>query len=219
MSKLIERAQRILLSPKTEWPVIAAEPDTTSGLYTRYIMILAAIGPIAMFLSMTMIGFFRVGMGTGLSWLVLSYVLSLVSVYVFALILNALAPTFGGQKDSIQALKTAAYAMTAAWIAGIGQLLPFLGALVGLAGGIYSIYLLYLGLPVTMKAPPEKAAGYTAVAIILEIIVLWICWAIIGGIVGRGMWGAYGAGGAVITRDSGLDQSTAAAIEKWGEQV
>jgi hypothetical protein len=219
MSKLIERAQRILMSPKSEWPVIAAEPETTSGLYTRYIMILAAIGPIAMFLSMTMIGFFRVGMGTGLSWLVFSYVLSLVSVFIFALILNALAPSFGGQKDSMQALKTAAYAMTAVWVAGIGQLLPFLGTLVGLAGGIYSIYLLYLGLPVTMKAPPEKAAGYTAVSIIAEIIVIWICWAIIGGIVGRGMFGGYGIGGAAITPGSDLDRGTVGAIEEWSKQM
>ena len=51
MSKLIDRVKAILLTPTTEWPVIAAEPETTSGLYTKYIMILAAIGPIAMFLS------------------------------------------------------------------------------------------------------------------------------------------------------------------------
>ena len=124
MSNLIERAQRILLTPKTEWPVIAAEPETTSGLFTRYILILAAIQPIAMFLKTTLIGTqvpflgtFRVDMGTGLTQLVLTYILGLVWVYVFALIVNALAPTFGGQKDSMQSLKTVAYAATAGWVA------------------------------------------------------------------------------------------------------
>ncbi len=112
MSKLVERAQRILMSPKTEWPVIAAEPETTAGLYTNYILIVAALGPIAMFLKTTLIGTqlpflgtFRLDMGTGLIQLVMTYILGLVSVYVFALIINALAPTFGGQKDSLQSLK------------------------------------------------------------------------------------------------------------------
>jgi Yip1-like protein len=227
MSNLIERAKNILLSPKTEWPVIAAEPETTSGLYTKYIMILSALGPIAMFFKTTMIGTqvpflgtFRVDMGTGLTQLVLTYVLGLVAVYLFALIVNALAPTFGGQKDSIQSLKTVAYASTAGWVAGVGQLLPWIGMLIGLAGGIYTIYLLYLGLPVTMKSPPDKAAGYTAVSIIVAIVLMWICWLIVGGVIGRGMMNGYGVGGAAVTQSGGFDKdSTGAAIEEWGKQM
>ena len=102
-------------------------------------------------------------------------------------IINALAPTFGGQKDSVQALKTAAYAVTAAWVGGVAQLIPWLGWLIMLAGAIYSVYLLYLGLPHTMKAPADKAAGYTAVTIIVAIVLGWILWAIVGSVIGRGM--------------------------------
>jgi hypothetical protein len=227
MSNLVERAKNILLSPKTEWPVIAAEPDTTSGLYTRYIMILAAITPIAMFLKSTLIGIqvpflgtFRVDMGTGLTQLVIFYILSLAWAYVFALIVNALAPTFGGQKDSVQALKTVAYAMTAGWVAGIGNLLPWIGMLIGLAGGIYSIYLLYLGLPVTMKSPPEKAAGYTAVSIIVALVLGWIFWTVVGGVIGSSMMGGYGIGSPTVTQGGGFDKgSTGAAMEEWGKQI
>ncbi len=123
MSNLVTRAQNILLTPKTEWPAIATEPETTSGLYTKYILILAALGPLALFLKSTLIGTatfvgtFRVGIGTGLTWAVLTYVSTLVGIYLWSLIINALAPTFGGQKDSVQALKTAAYAATGAWVA------------------------------------------------------------------------------------------------------
>jgi len=184
MSNLIGRAQNILLTPKTEWPVIAAEPETTAGLYTKYILILSAIGPIAMFLRSTLIGIsvpfvgtYKVGMGAALTQLVLMYALGLVGIFVVALIINALAPTFGGQKDSVQALKAAAYASTAGWVAGIGQILPWgIGSLIGIAGGIYCIYLLYLGLPFTMKSPAEKSAGYTAVTIIAAIILAIQVW-------------------------------------------
>jgi len=44
---LVERVKGILLSPKTEWPRIAAEPMTTQQIYTNWVLILAAIGPIA----------------------------------------------------------------------------------------------------------------------------------------------------------------------------
>jgi Yip1 domain len=225
MSKLIERVQRILTTPKTEWPVIAAEPDTTAGIFKNYLLILAAIGPVALFIKMTLIGStvpflgtFRTPIGMGIVQLVLGYVLSLVGVYVFALIINALAPTFGGQKDSLQSMKTAAYAMTASWIAGIAQILPFIGILIVIAGAAYSIYTLYLGLPVTMKAPVEKAAGYTAVACIAAIVLFWIIAIVVGGIVGWGTLGGYGPSSTIGA--GSFEKGTAgAAIEEWGKKI
>ena len=225
MSNLIGRAQNILLTPKTEWPVIAAEPETTAGLYTRYILILSALGPIAMFLKSTLIGIsvpfvgaFRVGIGVGLGQLAVTYCLGLAGVFVIALIINALAPTFAAQKDSVQSLKAAAYASTAAWVAGIAQILPWgIGVLIGIAGGIYSIYLLYLGLQHTMKAPAEKAAGYTAVTIIAAIILYWVIAIIAGGIIGRGMMGATTSS---VTPSGSFEKGTAgAAIEEWAKNV
>ncbi len=225
MSNLVTRVKNILLTPKTEWPVIAAEPETTSGLYTKYILIVSALGPIAMFLQSTLIGTstfigtFRVDMATGFKWLVLIYVLGLIGVYLWSLVINALAPTFGGQKDSVQALKTAAYAATAAWVGGVAQLVPWIGWLIGLAAAVYSIYLLYLGLPHTMKAPADRAAGYTAVAIIVAIVLSWIIWVIVGGIVGRSMWGGQGASGVTIG-DTGFEAgSGGAALEEWAKKM
>ena len=226
MSNLLGRAQRILLTPRAEWSVIAAETDTTAGIYRNYIAILAAIGPVAMFLKTTLIGYqvplvgsYRVDFLDGLIAMLVNYALSLVAVYVFALIINALAPTFGSQKDSLLALKSAAYAMTAAWIAGIGQLLPFLGVLIALAGAGYSVYLLYLALPVTMKTPADKAVAYTAVSVVAAILLFWIVAVIAGGVVGRGGWmGGYG--GPVVSREIKIDNDSALGkLEQWGKQV
>src|SRR3546814_386237 len=93
----------------------------------------------------------------------MSYVLTLAAIYIVALVIDALAPTFGGQKNPIQALKVAVYSGTAGWVAGIASLLPTLAILGGLVGGLYSLYLLYLGLPRLMKAPEDKAVVYTVV--------------------------------------------------------
>src|SRR3546814_2696088 len=94
----------------------------------------------------------------GIVGMLLQYVLVLAIVYVVALIINALAPTFGGQKDMTQALKTVAYAWTASWVAGIAVIVPWLGWLIAVAGAVYAIYLLYLGLPHTMKRSAEHTS-------------------------------------------------------------
>lgn len=196
--KITARIKAILTTPRTEWPMAAAEPATVGSLYSGYIVFVAALPAIAGFIKSSLIGFgglrgfgvaIRIPIGVGLVGMVLQYVLSLVVVYLMALIINALAPTFGGQKDQVQALKTVAYAWTASWIAGICVIIPWLGWLIAIAGGIYAIYLLFLGLPYTMKCPPDKAAGYTAVSVIIAIVLSWIVALIVGSVIGSAAYG------------------------------
>jgi Yip1 domain. len=210
LGNLTTRVKGILTTPRTEWPAIAAEPASVGSLYTGYIAILAALPALAGFIKGSLIGYggfgvtMRTPVGAGLTGMVLAYLLSLAVVYVMALIINALAPTFGGQKDPVQALKTVAYAWTAAWVAGIFAIVPWLGWLVGLAGTVYAIYLLYLGLPHTMKCPPEKAGGYTAVSVIIAIVLSWIVALIVAGVVGTAAMSGAALSGAHV---SGSDDS------------
>ena len=207
-SKLIARVKAILTSPASEWSVIAEEPATTYDLYLKYILVLAAVPAVCGFIKMSFLGIhipimgtMHVGIGAGIKGMIVGYALTLLGVYLMALLINALAPTFDGQKDPVQALKTVAYAYTASWVAGIGQLLPWIGILVTLAGGIYSIYLLYLGLPHTMKCPREKSKAYTAVTILIAILISWTVAFVAGNVAGLGTM-MHGTGGATI-EDSG----------------
>ena len=127
---------------------------------------------------------YRLGIGLGLTAAIVEYAISLAAVYGMALVIESLAPNFGGEPNRIQALKVAAYSYTASWVAGCAQMLPGLYALVALAGAIYSFYLLYLGLPSTMKVLPERAGGYAAVAVIVALVLGWIIGMITGGITG-----------------------------------
>jgi hypothetical protein len=189
---LVERVKGILLQPRREWAVIDTEPTSTARLYTEYVIPLAAIPAVAGFIGGSLIGYgvlgatFRVPIVRGLTGAVLQYVGSLVAVYVLALIIDALAPNFGGTRNQLQALKLAAYSSTASWLAGIFLLLPGLRTLSIL--GLYSLVLLYLGLPVMMKSPPEKSLGYTVVAIVAAIILFAVLGALTSRMTGVGMW-------------------------------
>ena len=137
---LVARVKAVLLAPSATWPVIAAEPSSAGAIYGRYVAPLAAIGVIAAFIGQTVIGYnvpllghMRTGIVAGLGAAVLGYLLSFVSVFVIAWLVDVLAPTFGGQRDPLRALKLTAYSYTAAWVAGILQLVPALGVL-ALAG-------------------------------------------------------------------------------------
>ena len=178
---IVERVKNIIIKPAQEWDVIATETHTVPGLFTGYVMILAAIPAVSSFIGFCVVGIagYRMPMAYGLAHLVVSYVLSLASVYVMALIIEALAPQFGGEKNFMQALKVSAFFPTAAWIAGIFSLIPLMSIL-GILG-LYSLYVLYLGLPRVMKAPEEKAITYTVVVIIVAIV-LWVVVAILSGL-------------------------------------
>lgn len=174
---IVERVQKICLSPDSEWNVIEHESATTGTLLSGYVVPLVAVGAVAAFIGRTLVGIsvplagsYRVPFGTSLTVAVLNLVLTVVGVVVCGMIIDALAPTFGAQKNSMQAMKIAAYAPTPAWVAGVLQIIPALGVL-AILGALYSLYLLYLGLPRLMKCPQEKALGYTIVAVLCFIVV------------------------------------------------
>ncbi len=209
---LVDRVKNICLSPNTEWPVIASEPASTGELISGYVAPLLGAGAVAGFIGGSIVGrsllfvggTYRVPMVAGIGLAIFTFVVGIVGVFILSLIINALAPSFGGQKDGTQALKVAVYAYTPAWVAGVLQILPSLGTLAAIVGGLYGLYLLYLGLPVLMKSPKEKAAGYTIVVVICAIVLSMVTGAIGVLVVGAGALGSGMLGGA-----SGLSSPSA----------
>jgi hypothetical protein len=183
-ASLVDRVKNILITPKTEWPRIAAEPATVQGIYTGYVVILAAIPPIAaaigLFLFMPRYaGVAAFPMGFLIGSLVLNYLVTLAVVFLMAVIIEALATNFGGAKDRIGALKISAYASTPAWIAGILAIVPTLSPLIYLSY-LYVAYLIYLGLGPVLKVPADKSVVFTIVIVIAYVLLVILIGAVVG---------------------------------------
>lgn len=184
---LVDRVKNLLLSPAKEWEVIKGETWTTAELFTKYAIILAAIPAVAGFLGYTFFGLsygfgtFKLGIGTSLTWAILTYIFSLVGVFVLGFIIDALAPSFGSTKDMVASLKVAVFSSTAGWVAGILNIFPAIGILVVIAS-IYGLVLLYMGLERVKSVPKEKMVGYFVVVLIAAILVYVVIGAIVGGI-------------------------------------
>ena len=173
---IFTRVKNILLSPSTEWPVIAAEASSAQTIYLHYVAPLVGIGVLATFLgqmllgvSLPLFGTVRLSTAAAIVHAVATFGLSFLGVFLIALIVDALAPTFGGEKDPLASLKVTAYSYTPAWVAAVMNLIPVLGNLAVLAA-FYGLYLLYLGLPVLMHSPKDKAVGYTVVTVLCAIV-------------------------------------------------
>ena len=156
---LVDRIKGILAEPRNEWVKIATEPATVQSLYTGWIMILAAIGPIAVLLT------------TGSAqFAVAQYVFSLIITFVLALIVDALAPAFGGTKDFVASLKLTAYSYTAAWLAGVFIVVGMLGYALSLVATVYAFYTFYLGAPILKKSSTSKAVQFTLLVVLCGIV-------------------------------------------------
>lgn len=176
----VERVKAILFAPKTEWAKIAVEPATVQSVYTGWVMILGAIGPLMVLLSSLM--FTILGPVFGIRWAIGMYVMTLITVAVVALVADLLAPGFGGTKDYLRSLKLVAYSFTAVWVAEFALIVPLLGGIVVLIGAVYAFYLFFIGAPVLGRCSVERAAPYTIVVVLGTIVLMFVIRAILYGV-------------------------------------
>ena len=218
---IVDRVKNILLTPKTEWDVIAAEPVNRQQLIVQYVLILAAIPAVLGFLmSLAFASFFG---GLGILWAIVALVWSLAwsiaAVFLFGVIVDALAPSFAAQKNYDQALKVVAYSYTPVWIGSIVAIIPILGWLVLLAAIGYSAYLLYLGLMQVMKSPEDKAPGYTAVSIVIALVIGIVVGSIFAAIQGAALVGAAGLSGLGGRASAPYVDSTVAKLDDLAKKM
>jgi len=180
MESLRSRMTGILFQPRATFKEIDGE-FTKPGAIWKYILPLAALGPLAGAIGRLVFGK-RIALTTltnpvsvtdAITWGLIAYALALVSVFVLAQVISLLAPGFGGQKNDVQALKVAAYSSTPVWLGGIFTIHARL-IIVSVIVSIYGLYLLYVGLPILMKVPQDRAMGYIAVVIIAAIVIFLI---------------------------------------------
>lgn len=188
MQQLIDRVKRILLTPSPEWEKISEESWTIQDLFIKHAMILAAIPAVAGIIGHSLIGYsiwgktIRFGLTDALLWGILYYILSLASAYAVGVIMEALAPKFEIEKDPITSMKIAVFSFTAYWVGGILYIIPRL-SVVGSLLGIYSLFLMYVGMKKIRGIPPEKLMAYFVTVVVISIVISMIVGVIAGSVI------------------------------------
>jgi hypothetical protein len=178
---LIEKVRRLLVKPKDTLPVLKAEPEIMQGLLI-YICILALIPMLAVFIGKAVIGIkigewgrFRAPVGYALITSLVLYILTVGSVLLIGFIIDLLAPNFGGSRNYIRALKTAAYSSTPFMLGGILAIFnSTVISVLWLVIALYGIYILFLALPIFMESPIEQNIFYSVVTVAGAIVLSFI---------------------------------------------
>ena len=188
---LLQRVKNIILTPKTEWSAIALEKQSLTVVITSYVIPLVLIGAVATFIGYGLIGInygiLRMsGMGWGIKMAVIQVISAIVGVVVTAFVVDALAPSFGSEKNINKSAQLVAYGYTPAFIGALFSILPAI-AIIGSLFSLYGIYLMYLGLGPIKKTPEDKKVVYLVVTIVVLILVYIVIGVILGSILGTRM--------------------------------
>jgi len=201
---LIKHVSGIIFKPREEWEVIKNESTTVGDMLPKYAIILPAVPAIAGFIGNAIVG--RSVMGytvrlpilDSLKWTIMQYVLSFVGIiiigYFVCFVIDALATTFGSQKGLVDSMKVAIFSFTPIFVASILYIIPKLAYLGMIVGGLYYLYLLYLGIKIVKNPPLDKAMGYFIVVHVV-LIVYFAVFSLIGFIVG--LFTFFKAGGLI----------------------
>lgn len=166
--------------PREEWQTI--EKRHESLLYSMaHILTVALIPAICGYYAAAHIGW-TIGAGepiklTQSSALIMSvamYFALIVGVFALAYLIHWMAKTFDSTPNFTQSLELAAYTATPLLMVGITALFPVLWFVVvaGMAGMVYSVYLLYSGVPIMMSIPEEKGFIYSSSVVTCGLVML-----------------------------------------------
>ncbi len=205
---IVQRAKNIIMKPSDEWNVIASEPATIGGLFTDYATPLALIPMVSTLLFNGLLGISAadmMGFGSGMpldlmaiaGMAILSFIVSLVSLFVMGTLVKLVSPSFNGTSDKVQAMKLMTYASTPSWVVALVSWIPFLGAVLGFAATVYVVYLIYLGLNPVLGVPKEKIAGFTVVIVLIYVVLVLIMSGIVAGLLYSTFFGNPMMGGGI----------------------
>ena len=172
---VIDRAKNILTQPAKEWDAIALEQPNTSQIITGYVLPLAGAAALAAFIGYGFVGYSVFGIRVaGIEWGIYHaltvLITALLTVFISAMVIDALAPSFGSEKNMSRSVQLVAYSNTPSWIGGLLALYPPL-SMIGAIAGLYGLYIMYIGLPKIKKTPQDKQVGYFVVSLITVIVI------------------------------------------------
>ena len=181
----------LCVHPKQEWNEIDGQNENVSSSLI-HMLIMAFIPVLTGYYATAHIGW-SIGVGdvvklseeSALRISIAMYVALVLSVFTLSFLTHWMAITFGATPSYKQTIELTVYASTPVFISGLSALYPELWFLTiaGLIGVGYSVYLLYIGVPILMHIPEERGFIYASsivtaslvllVSIIILSILLW----------------------------------------------
>ena len=179
---MIHHVLGLFTHPDQEWLQIRGEKEESiSHMYLTHTLILAAIPAVSAFIGTTQVGWVigsrapvMLTVDSAIWMTIMSYVAMLFGVAVMGGFIHWMARTYDASPSLARCVAFATYTATPLFIGGLAALYPhmWLGMMVGLAAVCYTVYLLYVGLPVFMNIHADEGFMFSSSVLAVGLVVL-----------------------------------------------
>lgn len=168
---VFERSRALILHPKEEWGRILEENLSMNLGVRNFLLPLLLIATLA-----SLLGHIIQKASIGVDGTLLladglrQFFGFLLSVYASIYLVNELLKSFGGEKNLRRSANLVVYSTAPSLIISVVTgLIPALYPLGVL--GLYSFYLVYVGIPVLLDIPEQKHIGFFLTSVLLMILI------------------------------------------------
>jgi len=176
----------ILVNPRQEWVAIRADNGTVKGHFVRYLLWAAMLAPVAWYVGSTQMGWqlgdrtIRLTEESAMQIMVLFYLAILVATTFLGYMIHWMSETYEATDSTIgKGVSIAGYTLTPLFICGLSGFYPvlWLDMLLGCAAAGYTVYLLYIGVPIVMQMPSERGFLFASAMVGVGLV---MCAALLG---------------------------------------
>jgi hypothetical protein len=181
---MIQHTFGLLTRPSAQWRTIADLPEDSFRTLLLYPCFLAILPAVAWYYGTSRVGWtvgdqgetIKLTVESARQITILFYLAMLGSVAVIGYFVHWMSDTYGADSSLTKGIVIVGLTSTPLFIAGLVGFYPLLwiDLLIGVAAVSWSVYLLYLGIPIVMGIPEERGFLFSSAVVGVALVIL-IC--------------------------------------------
>ena len=181
---MIQHTLGLLVRPSAQWRTIAELPESSFRTLVLYPCIFAVLPAVAWYYGTSRVGWtvgdhgetIKLTVESARQISVLFYLAMLGAIAVIGYFVHWMSDTYGADSSLTKGIVIAGLTSTPLFIAGLVGVYPLLwiDLLIGVAALSWSVYLLYLGIPIIMGIPEERGFLFSSAVVGVAMVIL-IC--------------------------------------------
>ena len=181
---MIQHTFGLLVRPSAQWRTVAELPESSFRTLVLYPCFLAILPAVAWYYGTSRVGWTVGDQGEAIKLTVesarqisvLFYLVMVASVAVIGYFIHWMSETYGAASTLTKGIVIVGLTSTPLFIAGLVGFYPLLwiDLLIGVVAVCWSVYLLYLGIPIVMDIPEERGFLFSSAVVGVALVIL-IC--------------------------------------------
>lgn len=181
---MIQHTFGLLVRPSAQWRIVADLPESSFRTLVLYPCFMAILPAVAWYYGTTQVGWtvgehgeaIKLTTQSARQICILFYLTMVACVAAIGYFIHWMSDTYGAESTVTKGIVIAGLTATPLFIAGLVGFYPVLwiDMLVGVAAISWSVYLMYLGIPIVMNIPEERGFLFSSAVMGVSLVIL-IC--------------------------------------------